>query len=224
MKLSHPLCLAQNEGKIMEKKYINLCFKYLLVFALILILVSCFIPEKFTAKIEINNDGSYSFIYDGILTYLFARAAAIEAPLSEEDEAEMKEYENEFKEEPEFKKVNYIGKGQFEVLYEKTGKPGESFYFFDEQYSFFSIVYSKNDTIEISGFQLDKESLAQIEQMKLIIDGEFEILTNATVSKHNSNAKVKKIKDMDQYKWDIKSNLDPAPYMLLTYQAWRPDR
>ena len=40
---------------------------------------------------------------------------------------------------------------------------------------------------------------------------------DATVSKHNSNAKVKKIKDMDQYKWDIKSNLDSAPYMLLIY-------
>ncbi|MBC8525418.1 MAG: hypothetical protein ISS28_06405 [Candidatus Cloacimonetes bacterium] len=202
----------------MEKKYINLCFKYLLVFAMTLILVSCFIPEEFTIKIEVNNDGSYSFIYDGILTYLFARAAAIEAPLSEEDEAEMKEIENEFKEEPEFKKVNYIGKGQFEVLYEKTGEAGESFYFFDEQYSFFSIVYSKNDTIEISGFQLDKESLAQMEQMQLKIDGEFEILTNATVLKHNSNAKVEKIKSMDCYKWDVKSNLEPAPYMLLTYQ------
>lgn len=189
-----------------------------------LILVSCFIPEEFTIKIEVNNDGSYSFIYDGILTYLFARAAAIEAPLSEEDEAEMKEIENEFKEEPEFKKVSYIGNGQFEVLYEKTGKAGESFYFFDEQFCFFSIVYTKSDTIEISGFQLDKESLKQMEQMKLEIDGEFEILTNANVVKHNSKMKVKKINDKYCYKWKVKSNLEPAPYMLLTYQAWRPDR
>ncbi|MCK4357735.1 MAG: hypothetical protein KAW92_03160 [Candidatus Cloacimonetes bacterium] len=208
----------------MKKKNINLCFRYLLVFTMVLILVSCFIPEEFTVKIEVNNDGSYSFIYDGILTYLFARAAAIEAPLSEEDEAEMKEYENEFKEEPEFKKVNYIGKGQFEVLYEKTGKPGESFYFFDEQCCFFSIVYSKNDTIEISGFQLDKEFLAQMEQFNLKIEGEFEIITNSNVVKHNSKIKVQKIKDKYCYKWQVKSNLDSAPYMLLIYQALRPDR
>lgn len=195
----------------------------LFIFAIALILSSCFVPEKFTAKVEINNDGSYSFTYDGILTHALAKAALMQGPLSKKDKSEMKEIENEFNIELEFKKANYIGKGQFEVLYEKTGKAGESFYFFDEQFCFFSIVYTKSDTIEVSGFQLDKESLANMEQFNLKIDDEFEILTNANVVKHNSKMKVKKIKDKYCYKWRVKSNLEPAPNMVLTYQAWRPD-
>ena len=202
----------------MKKKYINLCFKYLFIFAIALILSSCFVPEKFTAKVEINNDGSYSFTYDGILTHALAKAALMQGPLSKKDKEEMKEIENKFNIELEFKKANYIGNGQFEVLYEKTGKDSESFYFFDKDYCFFSIEFCKGDTIEVSGFQLDKKSLAQMEQMKLKIDGEFEILTNANVVKHNSKMKVKKIKDKYCYKWKVKSNLEPAPYMLLTYQ------
>jgi len=221
MKLSHPLCLVHNERKIMEKKNINLYFRYLLVFALILILVSCFVPEKFTAKVEINSDGSYSFTYDGILTHALAKAALMQGPLSKKDKEEMKEYEKNLKDEPEYKKFKYIGKGQFEVLYEKTGKAGESFYFFDKDYCFFSIEFCKGDSIEVSGFQLDKESLANMEQFNLKIDGEFEILTNANVVKHNSKMKVKKIKNKYCYKWKVKSNLEPAPNMMLTYQDRR---
>jgi hypothetical protein len=181
-------------------------------------LVSCFVPEKFTARLEINNDGSYSFTYDGILTYVLAKAALMQGPLSEEDKEEIKEIGNKFKEEPGFKKATYIGKGQYEVLYEKTGKDSESFYFLDKDYCFFSIEFSKGDSIEVSGFQLDKESLANMEQLNLKVDGDFEILTNANVVKHNSKMKVNKIKDKYCYKWKVKSNLEPAPYMLLTYQ------
>ena len=45
---------------------------------LIVIVEGCWIPEKFTARIVVHEDGSYTYTYDGILTFALALAAAKE--------------------------------------------------------------------------------------------------------------------------------------------------
>ena len=60
-----------------------------IVLVLSLILSSCWIPENFEAKVVVNKDGSYTFTYDGTLTFGLALAAAKEGSLSASDEAEL---------------------------------------------------------------------------------------------------------------------------------------
>ena len=36
---------------------------------IIAVLTACWIPEKFNAKITVDKDGSYTFVYDGIITH-----------------------------------------------------------------------------------------------------------------------------------------------------------
>ena len=196
----------------------HLRFNCLILMIIVLIISSCFVPEKFSVKVQIEKDGTYTFTYDGILTHVFARAAEVEGKLSSKDKKEMKKIESDFRKEPGFKKVKYIGKGRFKVLYEKTGSRDEPFFFLSKEINLFSIVFDKDKTIKITGFQIDKKSLTELEQIKVKIDGELEILTNASVLNHNSSIKPKKTGKMDIYKWKIKFNLDPAPYILLEYK------
>src|ERR1035441_7759774 len=94
---------------------------------LLLALGGCWIPENFDAKITINKDGSYSFTYDGTLTFGLALAAAQQGSLSAKDEAEFQKEAERLRRETGFKKVDYQGKGRFKVLVEKAGGRGEPF-------------------------------------------------------------------------------------------------
>jgi len=95
----------------------------------LLLLSGCWIPEDFDANVKVNKDGSYTFTYDGTLTFALALAAAKEGSLSQKDEAEFKKEGEKIRQEPGFKEVKYLGKGRYKVFVEKTGKPGESYYF-----------------------------------------------------------------------------------------------
>jgi hypothetical protein len=100
-----------------------------IVLILTLVLAGCWIPETFDTKITVNKDGSYTFTYDGTLTYGPALAAAQQGGLSAKDEAEFQKEGDTLRREPGFKKVDYQGKGRYKVLFEKTGNRGERFYF-----------------------------------------------------------------------------------------------
>ena len=78
---------------------------YVLMFAL---LSGCWIPEQFDAKVVFNKDGSYTFTYDGTLTFALALAAAQKGELSAKDEAAFKQEAVKLAREPGFKKVEYL--------------------------------------------------------------------------------------------------------------------
>ena len=51
-------------------------YRVMVALVLIVIVEGCWIPEKFTARIVVHEDGSYTYTYDGILTFALALAAA----------------------------------------------------------------------------------------------------------------------------------------------------
>jgi hypothetical protein len=106
----------------------------------LLALAGCWIPENFDTRININKDGSYTFTYDGTLTFGLALAAAQHGRLSARDEAEFRKEGDKLRREPGFRRVDYQGKGRYKVLFEKAGKPGESFYFVSQKLKFFAVI------------------------------------------------------------------------------------
>jgi hypothetical protein len=92
--------------------------------ALALAATSCFLPEEFLARITVNGNGTHTFAYDGVLTFVLARAALAEGSLSKSDQAPMKQGEVELRKDPWFKKVNYIDQGRCEVLFETALRGG----------------------------------------------------------------------------------------------------
>src|ERR1035437_7581942 len=112
--------------------------RLLILSILLLALTGCWIPENFDTRVTINKDGSYTFTYDGTLTYGLALAAAQKGALSAKDEAELQKEGEKLRRQPGFKKVDYLGKGRYKVLFEKAGKRGERFYFLSEELKFFA--------------------------------------------------------------------------------------
>jgi len=65
-------------------------YRVMVALILIVIVEGCWIPEKFTARIVVHEDGSYTYTYDGILPFALALDAAKEGKLTPKDEAVFK--------------------------------------------------------------------------------------------------------------------------------------
>lgn len=186
------------------------------------LLSSCFIPENFKAYVTLHKDGTYTFTYEGILTYATARAAYVKKQLSAKDEAEIKKLEKELAKDSSFKKVAYLGAGQFKVAYEKQGKITTPFYFMGKDSGFFSIRRikgkNKDDLAEIKGFQAGEKERRELKEIDVKINGELKVETNGRVIKHNAKSTPGLFGLLSGYKWDIKSAADPAPYMLVNLE------
>lgn len=186
------------------------------------LLSSCFIPENFKAHVTLHKNGIYTFTYEGILTYATARAAYVKRQLGAKDEAEIKKLEKEFSKDSSYKKVTYLGGGQFKVVYEKKGKITAPFYFMGKDSKFFSIrrikVKNGDDLAEIKGFQTGVKERRELKEIDVKINGELKVETNSHVIKHNAKSTPGLFGLLSGYKWDIKSAADPAPYMLVNLE------
>jgi hypothetical protein len=187
-----------------------------LLLLLLLITAGCYIPEQFDAKILINKDGSYSFTYDGTLTNFMVLAAAKEKALTAKDEADLKKAVSEFSKTPEFKKVEYQGKGRYKVLVQKTGKKGEPYYFLSQDLNYISVVPKPDGTMEVRSFSPSAKDLKDLKQIDAKIDGKLmvKLPRGMKVLQTNAQGKPKFFGLIGGYTWSIKKPED-APFIIL---------
>jgi len=179
---------------------------------LLLVQVSCWIPENFDTKITVNKDGSYLFTYDGTLTFGMALAAAQKGRLSASDEAEFRKEGETLRREPGFKKVDYQGKGRYKVLFEKTGSRGEPFYFLSSEMKFFSVVPQADRSIIVAAVRPSQDDIQQLDSIGAKIVGTLsvDVANGVQVIRHNAESEPIFFGLIGAYKWQIKSpNADP---------------
>lgn len=183
---------------------------------LILATAGCLIPEKFTAKIIFNNDGGYTYSYDGTFAFALALAAVKDGKLSTADELALKREEEKIRKEPGFKSVSYAGNGRYDVKYELHRKAGEPTFFVSKDMSFFSIIPKQDGSIEVKGLSLSKNDIAQLSSIGSKIDGvlKIEVGKGYDVVKHNASVTPKFFNLVGNYEWSIR-NPSEAPFMLI---------
>jgi len=194
--------------------------------ALLLVLVStvalssCWIPENFEAKVTINKDGSYTFTYDGTLTFALALAAAKKGGLSPRDEAEFQKAATELRKDRGFKKADYLGKGRYKVLVETSGKPGEPYYFIAKELRLFAVLPQNDRTILVTGIRPKPKELSELNAIGARIEGTLSVsaANGVKVLKHNAESTPTLLGLLGAYTWKIKSPaaepmilLQPAP-------------
>lgn len=182
----------------------------------LLILFGCWVPENFQAKVTLNKDGSYTFVYDGTLTFAAMLFGGKNGKLSASDEAALKKETEKIAKEPGFKKVEYLGNARYKVLVEKSGKPGEPYYFLSKDSCAFSILPQKDGTVAVSGVRPDAKSIQELSSVGVKIDGTLSVsvANGAKVLKHNAQSQPKFFGLLGDYKWQIKSP-DANPIMIV---------
>lgn len=191
--------------------------KAICIAALALLLSSCWIPEKFTASVSVNKDGSYAFTYDGILANGLALASEAQGKLSAKDELGLKNDAEKLRKEPGFKSVSYLGKGRYQVKVEIAKKAGERYAFVaDGNAKLFSVQPQKDGTINISSFEIDKKALANLKQINAKVQGELKVTvaSGVEVVKHNADSSPMLKGLFGSYSWHIKT-VDAAPYIVV---------
>ncbi len=187
-----------------------------LLLLLSLTLSSCMFPEEFESEVTINQDGTFVFAYDGVLTFVIARAEEVKkGGLSPQAEKKIKELEEEIKKDAGFKKVDYIGHSQFKVLYQKEGSLDKPFYFVSREIDLFTITPKDGGLVELKGMALREKDIRELESINLTIDGELTVNTDGEVIEHNANSTPSLFGLMGGYSWEIKSLSDPQPSIII---------
>lgn len=188
-------------------------------FLLILLSMACVFPEKFTMKVSVRKDRTYSLEYEGILTFVPAKAAARQGGrLNPGDERQVSALKAEFLKDPNFRRVDYKGNGEFEVTYKRAGKLVEPVYFLSRDISILSIAPSNNAQVLINGMRLSPNDIQQLEMAGIGIDGMLSVTTDAKVIDSNAGSQPRLFGLLGGYDWTIKSLRDPAPHMELSLQ------
>lgn len=182
--------------------------------SLTFLLSACFFPEKFDSDIQIGKDGSYTFRYDGILTFVMARAEQVKAgKLSAKTDADLKKLESDFKKDPGFKSAEYIGNSQYKVRYEKTGLLADKQTFNFPGDAAIITVSRKGNLVEIKGLKLSAKELEQLKPLKMEMDGKISLKTTGTVKNHNATSTP--TIGFGSYGWKLKGLDEAAPQMTI---------
>jgi len=176
-------------------------------------IAGCWIPENFVAKVNVNKDGSYDFTYDGTLAYALALVRAKKGSLSTHDEAELQQEASKIRQEPGFKKVEYLGTGRYKVFFQRSCKPGEPLYFTSSDNTIVSVLRQPDGTVVVAGWRPSKEKLAQLDSIGAKVEGTLSVsvASGVTVVRHNAQTEPTFFGLLGTYKWQINSpGADPV--------------
>ncbi|MBX9724474.1 MAG: hypothetical protein K2X81_23895 [Candidatus Obscuribacterales bacterium] len=185
--------------------------KYLIGIVLLttVILTGCLIPEKFTAKIDVQADASYAAKFSGaVVNPLAAVELAQKGKLAEKDELALKNDVASMSKNPDVKAVKYLGNGRYDLVLESRKAAGQPLKMLD----IFNVRTTKDGIIEISSSPIDDKSKKQFAQLGIKIDGTLDVTLpkNAEVISHNATSEPTFFGLFGTYSWKI-GRVDQQP-------------
>jgi len=176
-------------------------------------LASCFIPEKFTATLNIDKAKNYKFTYDGTIVYAPALDGIKEhGSLSPDDEAQLKQEAIELgRKEPRFKAVEYIGAGRYKVHYEEAGAIEANKKIFLDMVEF---QVSSDGQICILGANIGDEDRQKLSGA-LKLEGQLNVTSDLTVVQNNASSTPYFGGLIGSYQWHVTLDQKSRPTIVL---------
>ncbi|MBV6486915.1 MAG: hypothetical protein GHHEDOFH_00852 [Pseudorhodoplanes sp.] len=164
---------------------------------------------------NVNADGSYSYSYDGVLTFAPALADAKRGVLDARGEAEVAKLAPELRRDG-FRKADYLGRGRFSVYLERSVPKGQPSFFLSKEMQIFYVVPQIDGTVAIGAFRPDTNALRQFREIGAKIDGTLSVAVGngVKVLKHNAQSEPWLYGLMGSYKWQIRTP-DANPFMIV---------
>ena len=182
-----------------------------------LLLSSCFIPEKFTASLNVTKDYGYSFEYDGLIAFGPALGEiAKKGSLTQKADDDMRQgTAKTFKKEDGFDRASYEGQGRWKVHCKKTGTIGATTKLFGEGLPIVTLRRAADGSVSIAGITVGAKVAQQLKAVNCVIDGNLQITTDMTVVSHNATETPKMLGLFGNYGWKISSEKLTSPAMTL---------
>jgi hypothetical protein len=183
------------------------------------LLASCYIPDRFEAEIRLTKDGGYGVAFIGQLTYapLFGKIARNEiAPEKAESDAKM--ILAQLKRDTAFKEVTPLGRGRYQVRFEREGRFGGAMQmvnFATRQQAIFRIRTTETGLVQVNGSGQGGLYADRFEEIGLRTQGLLRIVTDVEVLEHNATfVRASRTPGFTQYDWRIRDFRDPPPKFI----------
>ena len=179
---------------------------------------SCYVPDNFETEIRVTKDGSYGLTFIGVLTYapLFGQIARgeIDAEHAKENERMFLE---QLKRDEAFKQVTSLGKGRYQVRYERTGRfagAHQMVTFVSRQEPMFRVRTTEEGTLEVNGSGQGILYAKRLAEVGLKTQGLFRIVTDAEVTSSNAQfTRQSPTPGFTVYDWRIRNFTDTPPHL-----------
>jgi hypothetical protein len=188
----------------------------LLAFAL---LGSCYLPDRFEAEIRLTRDGSFGITYLGLLTYapLFGQIARGQIDQKKADDNNQLILE-QLRRDPAFKEVNALGRGRYQVRFEREGRFAGTMQMVNfpaRQQAIFRIRTTESGLVQVNGSGQGQLYADRFTEIGLTSQGLLRVVTDAEVLEHNATfTRASSTPGYMQYDWRIRSFKDPPPTFI----------
>lgn len=187
------------------------------VLAALLLLSSCYIPDKFKSELRLSRYGDYSLTFKGDLMWAPILDDYRKGKVTPEGEAEkINNILKDLVRDIAVKKAVSKGKGRFAVEYERTGRLGQVqlISLLRRDARLLAMRSSENNAIVIHGNSMKPSDAQILAEMGLNMEGEFRITTDANVVEHNATS-VKPFGNARVYIWKIENALSAMPHLVM---------
>lgn len=180
---------------------------------------SCYMPDDFLTEIRISKTGDYALVYKGKLVWVPLYKDIVTGALK--DVTAVKEKEGailrDLQRDDSFKKVQAVGRGTFDVFYERLGRfTGTSQVSFPRRgMEILRMEVRKNGVLYVVAATGAKPGAREeLQALGLTPNGKIRIMTDATVIKTNAQNKSAGIPGYPGwvvYDWTVNGPNQPAP-------------
>ena len=191
----------------------------LVAVASLLAFAACFVPDQYEAEIRITKLGSYGISYTGILTNAPLYSEIQRGRVKEADAAKsIKIYAEQLKRDSSFKEVQSVGRGRFQVHYDRQGRffgEHQMVTFVSRQAPIFRLRTTEEGNISVSGSGAGRQYAGKLEEVGLTTQGLFRIVTDAEVIEHNAQfVRKSATPGYTMYDWKIRNFRDAPPRLI----------
>lgn len=175
------------------------------------LLSGCLVPERFSAKIDVQPDASYTFQYSGTAVHALAAAQIKKTgSLSEKDQNGLKMEAEKLSKRPDVRRTEYKGDGRYELEMESKKKAGESLRMLD----IFTVSTDKDGIMTITSNEIKDKEKRDLEQIGIKIDGTLEVRLpkNAEIISQNATSTPTFFGMFGTYSWKI-GRVDQRPVL-----------
>ena len=186
--------------------------------ACLVLMTSCFVPDSYETEVRVGKDGAYGITFIGVLTYAPLYGQIVRGEI---DDVHAKENERMFldtlKRDDGFKQVTSLGRGRYQVRYERTGRfagAHQMVTFVSRQEPMFRVRTTEEGNLEINGSGQGRLYAKRLDEIGLKSQGLFRVVTDTEVL--NSNAQfVRKspTPGYNVYDWRLRSFTDTPPHL-----------